>query len=229
MQMNWISHELFTSKRQGRKESIYFRIKVNDSKTAYSTGIACKAVNFDKENQEILGEPAKNTQLKDIVRAYDLAVVKLRKRSDLTPRMLWCEMFGKLYKAPETTPTANTLGLLCEMWITQFESKVALKENTQRTLETYQSYQHMIKNYFGADKAIDTFKAVHFEELRLHLRTQKIVRGHNTGKTFSQNYVAKILQHFKKLFEYAYQLEWTNKNVVTTQVGKQIFILFLYK
>ncbi len=214
MRLNKISYKIICHSRTGKTPTLYFRIWVNQTRSGFSTGIVCTPLEYNTVTQDIKGSSSKTMQLKDIIKAFDESVVKLRKRSDLTPRMIWCDMWGKPY-TPDAVETQETLGILCHLWNEAFEKKIAIGENKQRSLETYQNYQNLILAYFGADKEVSTFKTSHHEEFRLYLRGQTIGRAQNAGQNFSANYVSKFMQHFKKLFEFAYDMEWINKHPYT--------------
>jgi len=196
------------------KAPIYLRITLNSTRSEISTKIDCEPLKWDRAKGQIKGKtPLAIKYNQELFKFHKMALVSLdvlvKHKYDLNARNLKLAMSGRLVKP-------HNLINLYEIFIEKLKERVGIdfsSSSLEIHLTTFSQIKEFLTDSHIADLSIDDLSRHHFHQLSEFF---KKVKGnqHNT--------VHKKIERFKSMLKWAYDMEYTDKEIGKRYKSKKI-------
>lgn len=183
--------------------SINLKLTYNCKVKNYSTGVICKRGDFDKTTLTVAGNPAATLMLRDLQSKVNATYAELK----LTGRPIDLEVIWKVANGQNLSANIpNVFGCLT-LFLEQIQTQYKTGEFTLTVVEKITTWNERIKayvaKYYGNGAQLDDITPADAKRFLLYLKSEH---------EFSHNYAAGIVQHFKRVLNYAVENEFITRN-----------------
>lgn len=190
-------------KKAIQKKKVIIRLTYRKEQLNFSTGVECMPNELDREKFAIKNNQVATLMLQDLKAKLQSAFAEMRltgRKIDL--RAIWQVANGQALNA--NTPTVS---VCLDMFFDQIKTQYQAGEFTRTVVEKVITWNQRIKDYitgrYGPGAELDHVAPADAKRFMLYLKTEH---------QFSHNYAAGIVQHFKRVLNYAVENEWIIRN-----------------
>ncbi|WP_298358811.1 site-specific integrase [Runella sp.] len=183
--------------------SIVMKLTYNGKVKNYATGVICKRGNFDKTTLKVTNNPVATLMLQDLRNKINATYAELRLTGrPINLEIIWQVSNGQILNAN----IPNVFGCLT-LFLEQIQAQYKTGEFTFAVVEKVTTWNERIKAYvgkhYGNSAHLDDITPADAKRFLLYLKTEH---------EFSHNYAAGVVQHFKRVLNYAVENEWITRN-----------------
>ncbi len=183
--------------------AIYVRLSYKGQRKDYSTGITCKTGEFDNRTRKIANDRKATILLRDIeIQAQKVFTDLVLTERPIEPNIIWDIVNGG--SIPNDTPNFKQL---LELFLVQSQQAYQAGEISKAALTKQRIFGVHILTYLQAKYAqtiqLETIVPADAKALVLFCRNKR---------SLGNDYTMAVVQHFKRLLNFAVENEWIARN-----------------
>lgn len=189
--------------KNSKEVSIMFKLTYNGNTKTWATGVICKSGELNKETLKIQGNSVASLLLQDLKHKAMATYSEMK----LTGRPINLTAIWKVVNGQTLNANIPNLSGCLELFLQQIKAQFDIGEIGKAVVGKTGIWNQRIREYtakfYGSDASLDDITPADAKRFLLHLKTKH---------EFSHNYASKIVQHLKRVLNFALEHEWIMRN-----------------
>ncbi|AXE17892.1 hypothetical protein DR864_09190 [Runella rosea] len=191
------------SEAKAKTVSVIVRLTHNKISRNYSTGIICNRAEFDKETLSIKYNPATTLVLQDLRAKLNATIAEFKLTArPINLKAIWQVANGQMLNS-DTPNLESCLKLFFELTKERFKAGECGKHVIQKVAKWNTCIKGFAQVQYGKNAELDDITPADAKRFQLYLKNEH---------SYSHNVASHIVQHFKRVLNYALENEWINRN-----------------
>lgn len=189
--------------KASKEVSIIFKLTYNCKVKNYSTGIICKRGELNKETLKIPNNPVGSLVLQDLRHKALATYAELK----LTGRPINLEVIWKVINGQTVNTNTPTIEGCLQLFFEQIEIQFSTGDVSKSVIVKCRTWNERIREYVLSHHS----KSTQLDDI-VPADAKRYLNWLKATYKYSHDYAEKVVQHFKRVLNYAVENEWIVRN-----------------